>query len=147
MHPEVEFIGFLTLLFAGATSIFSFKYSLLNDIVKKLKQWSLSADIIFIVKNNNGTSETLRNEAIKRTENVKSISVHVPTHLKPDADDQFGHYLAGLIDGDGHFSNKQHLVLVFNSLDVSLAYYIKKRLGFGNVKKVKNKNADRKSVV
>lgn len=131
------------MLFAGTTSIFSFKYSLLNDIVKKLKQWSLSADIIFIfnTKNKNGTSETLRNGAIKSTENVKSISVHVPTHLKPVNDDQFGHYLAGLIDGDGHFSSKQQLVLVFNSLDVSLAYYIKKRLGFGNVKKVKNKNA------
>jgi hypothetical protein len=30
---------------------------------------------------------------------------------------------------------------VFHSLDVSLAYYVKKRLGFGNVKKVKDKNA------
>ena len=144
-HPEVKIIGFLTLLFAETTSIFSFKYSLLNDIVKKLKQWSLSADIIFFVKNKNKNkndiSETLRNETIKSTENVKSISVDVPTHLKPVNDDQFGHYLAGLIDGDGHFSSKQQLVLVFNSLDVSLAYYIKKQLGFGNVKKVKNKNA------
>lgn len=141
MHPEVEFISFLTLLFAGTTSIFSFKYSILNDIVKKLKQWSLSAVIFFIVINKNGNSETLRNEAIKSTEIVKFISVHVPTHLKPVNDEQFGHYLAGLIDGEGHFSSKQQLVLVFNSLDVSLAYYIKKQLGFGSVKKVKNKNA------
>jgi cytochrome c oxidase subunit 1 len=37
-HPEVINIGFLTLLYAGTTSIFSFKYSLLNDIVKKLKR-------------------------------------------------------------------------------------------------------------
>ena len=55
--------------------------------------------------------------------------------------DQFGHYLAGLIDGDGHFSSKQQLVIVFHSSDAFLAYYIKKRLGFGNVKKVKDKNA------
>ena len=54
---------------------------------------------------------------------------------------QFGHYLAGLIEGDGHFSSKQQLVIVFHSLDASLAYYIKKRLGYGSVKKVKNKNA------
>jgi hypothetical protein len=130
------------LLFAGTTYIFSFKYSLLIDIVKKLKQLSLSAGNIFnnfVIKN--GISETLRNETIKVKENVKLIPVHVTTHLKPVNDDQFGHYLAGLIDGDGHFSSKQQLVLVFNSLDVSLAYYIKKRLGFGNVKKVKNKNA------
>jgi hypothetical protein len=139
------------LLFAGTTSIISFKYSLLNDIVIKLKQTllpltlqesrSISAGHIFNFKN--GTSETTRNETIKNTEleNVKSISVHVHTHLKPVNDDQFGHYLAGLIDGDGHFSKKQELVIVFNSLDVNLAYYIKQRLGFGNVKKVKNKNA------
>ena len=88
-----------------------------------------------------GTSETLRNETVITTENVKPISVHVPTHLKPVNDDQFGHYLAGLIDGDGHFSSKQQLVLVFNSLDASLAYYIKERLGFGSVHKVKDKNA------
>jgi cytochrome c oxidase subunit 1 len=37
-HPEVINIGFLTLLYAGTTSIFSFKYSLLNDTVKKLKR-------------------------------------------------------------------------------------------------------------
>jgi len=96
----------------------------------------------------NGTSETLRNETVVNHalpslggENVKAISVHVPTHLKPLNDDQFGHYLAGLIDGDGHFSRQQQLVIVFHSLDASLAYYLKNRLGFGSVKKVKDKNA------
>lgn len=64
----------------------------------------------------------------------------MPKHLKPLNDDQFGHYLAGLIEGDGHFS-KQQLVIEFHSLDASLAYYIKTRLGFGSVKKVKDKNA------
>ena len=67
--------------------------------------------------------------------------MHVPKHLKPISDDQFGHYLAGLIDGDGHFSSKQQLIIVFSSADVALAYYIKERLGFGNVRKVKDKNA------
>jgi len=37
-HPEVKNIGLLTLLYAGTTSILSFKYSILIDIVKKLKQ-------------------------------------------------------------------------------------------------------------
>lgn len=74
------------------------------------------------------TSEALHNETVIVTENVKPISVHVPTHLRPVNDDQLGHYLAGLIDGDGHFSSKQQLVIVFHSLDASLAYYIKERL-------------------
>lgn len=138
-HPEVKNIGFLTLLFAGTTSILCLKYSILNDIVKKLKQRSISAGNIFNDKF--GTSETLCNETAVITENVKPISVHKPKHLRPISDDQFGHYLAGLIDGDGHFSSKQQLVIVFYSLDVSLAYYIKARLGFGNVRKVKDKNA------
>jgi hypothetical protein len=143
------------LLYAGTTSIFSFKYSIFKITVKKLKLASLarfgsakasplglgskSAGNIFNIKN--GTSETLRNETVVHAENVKPISVHVPKHLKPISDVQFGHYLAGLIDGDGHFSSKQQLVIVFHSLDASLAFYIKKRLGFGSVRKVKNKNA------
>jgi hypothetical protein len=33
------------------------------------------------------------------------------------------------------------LIIVFHSLDASLAYYIKEQIGFGSVKKVKDKNA------
>lgn len=136
------------MLFAGTASLISFKYSLYNDIVKKLKQRSISAGNIFFIKNIleiNRTSETTRNETVflseKVTENVKPISKHIPKHLKPISNDQFGHYLAGLIDGDGHFSSKQQLVIVFNILDISLAYYIKEKIGFGSIRKVKDKNA------
>ena len=154
-HPEVQYMGFLTLLFSG-TTLLSFKYSLLNDKVKKLKRLSIPEGNNFInlykmyinyeklYKNKIGTSETLCNETEKLGDiysKIKLISVHVPTHLKPANDDQFGHYLAGLIDGDGHFSKQQQLVIIFNSLDVSLAYYIKKQIGFGNMRKVKNKKA------
>ena len=146
------------MLYAGTTSLYSFKYSLLNDTVKKLKQRSISAGNNFLQKkiflfralglvteqtflHKIGTSETLRNEIAVLIEKIKPVTKHVPTHLKPDNDEHFGHYLAGLIDGVGHFSSNQQLILVFNLLDVSLAYYIKKRLGYGNVRKVKNKNA------
>jgi hypothetical protein len=128
------------LLYSETTSI-CFKYSILNDIVKILKQKSISVGNIYSNYIENGTSETLRNETVINKENVKAISFHVPIHLKPLNDDQFGHYLAGLIDGDGHFSRQQQLIIVFHSLDVSLAYYIKTRIGFGSVKKVKAKKA------
>jgi LAGLIDADG endonuclease/Cytochrome C and Quinol oxidase polypeptide I len=143
-HPEVENIGFLTLLYAGMTSLLSFKYSILIDIVTKLKQRSRSAGNEWHYSSLVGTSETLCNETVDiliDTEHIKSISKHLPTHLKPVTEDQFGHYLAGLIDGDGHFSSKQQLVIVFHFLDVSLAYFIKERLECGSIKKVKNKNA------
>lgn len=166
-HPEVKNIGLLTLPYAGTTSILSFKYSIFIDTVKKLKRRSLSASNCFnfnklycppgpdarlsfqpggigvteLTLNKSRTSETLCNGIATEKENVKPISVHIPRHLRPSNDQEFGHYLAGLIDGDGHFSSKQQLVIVFNSLDASLAYYIKERLGFGSVRKVKNKNA------
>ena len=79
------------------------------------------------------------NEAM--TENVKAIQIHNSKHLKPLSDIQFGHYLAGLIDGDGHFSSQQQLVIVFSSSDISLAYFLKERIGYGQIRKVKNKNA------
>lgn len=120
----------------------------LRDIVQKGEAISEKGN----KKQHYGTSETLRNETVMRIatmpamplENIKYISEHVPKHLKPVTDDQFGHYLAGLIDGSGEFSSKQQLVIEFSSLDASLAYYIKKRVGFGSVKRVatiKDKNA------
>lgn len=116
---------------------------MLNHIVKILKARSKSAGNFFIHKNEYkiGTSETLRDEININTEVIKNISIHVPKHLKPSNDLEFGYYLAGLIDGDGHFSSKQQLVIAFNSSDIQLAYYIKQQIGYGTIQKVKNKNA------
>ena len=126
------------MLYAGTTSIHSFKYSLLIDIVKKLKQWSKSAGNHQII-NLSGTSETLRNEIT--TETIKTITIHNSKHLRPANDGELGHYLAGLIDGDAHFTSAQQLVIVFNSLDIQSAYYIREQIGHGQVRKVKDKNA------
>jgi hypothetical protein len=124
------------LLYAGTTSLYSSKYSLLNDTVKKLEQRSKSAGNIL-----NGTSETIRDEIVVSSENINHVSDHIPKHSKPLNDQELGHYLAGLIDGDGHFNNIPQLVIVFSAPDAFLAYYLKKSLGFGHVKKIKNKNA------
>ena len=132
MHPEVKYLGFLILLFAG-TTLWTWNYSLFNDTVKKFQVQSISAGNF-----NKGSSETLRNNS---NEKIKKISIHVPTHLKPLNNDQFGYYLAGLIDGDGHFTKNLNLIITFSILDVPLAYYIKSYIGYGNVKKIKNKNA------
>jgi len=168
-HPEVNFyIGFLMWLCAGITSL-SFKYSsFLIAIVTKLKQRSQSAGNFKFINSdkwysasfkseseseseselksiNESTSETLRYSSTRlnnnNIEHIKKLSIHVPTHLRPESENDFGHYLAGLIDGDGHFSKALQLVIVFNELDASLAYFIKEKLGFGNIYKVKNKKA------
>jgi hypothetical protein len=127
------------LLYAGTPSPYSSKYSFLYDIVKKLEQRRKSAGNIIYIKN--GTSETLRDGVVVNSENIKRVSDHVPKHFKPLNNEQLGYYLAGLIDGDGHFSKAQQLVIVFSNPDAFLAYYLKEKLGYGNVKKVKDKNA------
>ena len=53
----------------------------------------------------------------------------------------FAHYLAGLIDANGHFSQIPQCVISFHHTDRSLAFFIKTRIGYGNVTVVKNKNA------
>lgn len=70
------------------------------------------------------------------------ISEHVPKHKSNLTDTEFGYFLAGLIEGDGWFGKKQ-LFIIFADIDVSLAYYIKKRVAYGNVYKIKDKKAVR----
>ena len=120
-HPEV----FSSYIFLFAISSFIF-YSL--NITKKEIGVSIEAEEIF------------SQDSQSNNEHVKFISEHVPTHLKPISNKEFGHYLAGLIDGDGWFS-KYAVHIVFNGLDASLAYYIKGRIGYGTVAKIKSKNA------
>jgi hypothetical protein len=75
-------------------------------------------------------------------EKVNIVSDHIPVYKKPISDDEFGSYLAGLIEGDGYINKKiVNITIVFHELDVSLAYYIKKRIGYGVVDKIKNKKA------
>ena len=126
-------------LFAGITSI-SFKYSnclTTKVIVKKLKQRSQSARN-FAYFSDESTSETLRDNY-----EISSLSIHVPTHLKPINNNEFGHYLAGLIEGDGSFYipdnirnnkgklNQASIEIVFTKYDLSLANEIKHQIGGG----------------
>uniref|UniRef100_UPI0022383EAE LAGLIDADG endonuclease n=1 Tax=Ramaria cf. rubripermanens TaxID=2016387 RepID=UPI0022383EAE len=70
------------------------------------------------------------------------ISDHLKKHIKPDTDEEFGYYLAGLIEGDGYFGDSR-FEIDFHMDDISSAYYIKKRIGYGSVLFLKNKNSVR----
>jgi hypothetical protein len=70
------------------------------------------------------------------------ISDHLTKHSKPDTDEEFGYYLAGLIEGDGYFDDHR-FEIAFNKENIFLAYYVKKRIGYGSVLKFKNKNSVR----
>ena len=74
--------------------------------------------------------------------NLPLISEHVTNHKRNITDEDFGYFLAGLIEGNGWFGEKQ-LHIIFAENDVSLAYFIKKRIGHGNVYNIKDKKAYR----
>ena len=73
---------------------------------------------------------------------LPTISEHVPKHKSDFTDNELGHFLAGLIEGDGWFGKKE-LHIIFSEDDISLAYLIKKRIGYGNIYKIKDKKAVR----
>ena len=89
---------------------------------------------------------TMATAVTKNTHNkytsLPKISQHLPNHKSNLNDDELGYFLANLIEGDGWFGNKQ-LHIIFAESDTSLAYYIKKRIGYGNVYKIKDKKAVR----
>lgn len=69
--------------------------------------------------------------------NIPELSIDIPIsdHLlykRPNNDSEWGYYLAGLIEGDGYIGDKR-IEIAFHINDIQNAYYIKKRLGFGNV--------------
>ncbi|PVU98260.1 hypothetical protein BB561_000004 [Smittium simulii] len=95
----------------------------------------------------------------KGKKKIKVISDHVQKHSYPYSEEQIGYYLAGLIEGNGCFTKTERreigltkkkpysveegghcLEIIFNEKDVSLAYYIKKIIGYGQIYKVKEDN-------
>jgi hypothetical protein len=73
-----------------------------------------------------------------------SLSSYVPAPLHlPDSplrEDALGHYLAGLIEGDGYFG-AQRLVLTFHEKDADSASLLRTRIGYGSIRKLKGKRA------
>lgn len=70
-----------------------------------------------------------------------TVSVHRPNPLKPRNPTQFGFFLAGLIDSDGHFNKIPQLVICFHEKEMHVPYYLKKEIGYGVVSKMKGKRA------
>ena len=70
------------------------------------------------------------------------ISEHLSKRSHNLTNDELGYFLAGLIEGNGWFGKKE-LHIIFAENDISLAYLIKKQIGYGNVYKIKDTKAVR----
>jgi hypothetical protein len=70
------------------------------------------------------------------------LSDHLEKHRKPETLEELGYYLAGLIEGDGYIGDSR-IEIAFHMDDISSAYYIKKRIGYGSVLYLRGKNSVR----
>jgi len=66
--------------------------------------------------------------------NLPFISEHVPKHKTNLTQTDLGYFLAGLIEGSASFNNHEISLVLFPK-DVSMAYWLKKQIGYGKVYK------------
>jgi len=78
-------------------------------------------------------------------EGFEGVSEHQQKHKKPEDDSDIGYYLAGLIEWGGYIGSRG-IEVNKNESDVATAYNIKKRIGYGNIYKVKDKRAYKLSI-
>jgi hypothetical protein len=74
-----------------------------------------------------------------RNDSRKPVSIHAPKAKKPQTQEEFGHFLAGLIDSDGSIAKPGYVQVDFHTNDISVAYYIKKMIGYGKVSQEKKR--------
>jgi len=165
-HPEVgRNIGFLILPLAGTSSIilnyspykrwFVTKFRIAPEAgsgcpsrIRGLSARNLMNVYSALTDSRNyikGSPETLRKNNPCATKDETSslaryVSEHIPKHKTPLSDTEFGYYLAGLIEGDGYLG-KINIQIAFHLDDAPLAYFLKQHIGYGQVKKIKNKQA------
>lgn len=86
-----------------------------------------------------GISETICKET--------QLSVHRPNKKSFEKlnDEQFGYYLAGLIESIGKIikTKEQEIQLNININNISLGYALKKRIGFGQIKLFRVQNTEK----
>ena len=146
-HPEVNYYCFLIPLYAGKSPnnrkficficdkglsagnfnvLLTFNY--LSVFIKSIILKCLFANNTIRIK---GSSETICG---------RSFFEHYH-YNKPQNEFEWGAYLAGLFEGDGHFSTQKQIVIVFHEKNKVLAHALIDKFQWGNVKKVKNKKA------
>ena len=73
----------------------------------------------------------------------KVIKIDLLKAQKPKNIEEFGYWLAGLTDADGHISKEDYVIIIFHERELSVAYYIKKIIGYGSILKLKGSKSYR----
>lgn len=70
-----------------------------------------------------------------------NYNLNLNKHVKPQNKIEFGYFLAGLVDADGHIAKHGHLQISFHMRDFSVALYIHKLIKHGYIYKHKKVKA------
>ncbi len=95
------------------------------------------------IAHNFAFKHTTYSKAYYSTSTHNAITPHHPSKPKL-TDEDLGYYLAGLIEGDGHFSKR--LEIVFHENDIAFIHILRSKIGFGSIYKVKDKRAYKLSI-
>jgi hypothetical protein len=68
-----------------------------------------------------------------KNKKLPTVSKTAPKALKPLTKDEFGFWLAGLIDSDGCITTRAEVRIAFHVNEARLAYYLKAVIGYGTV--------------
>ncbi len=121
----------IPLIFNMLGTIYLIQSKLIRLLIQPAGKFSFSTKAKAVTKN-----------IYNKYTDLPSLSKHIPKHKSNFTKDELGYFLAGLIEGDGWFGKKE-LHIIFAVSDTSLAYFIKKQIGYGNIYKIKNKKAVR----
>lgn len=133
-HPEVKFICFVILLYAG-TSLYlnyTYTYDIIVTIFKLTRESARNWRLYYLPFKSNIIDTSKSSETLCK----RKISFHLNKNIRDLNENEFGHYLAGLIDGAG-FWEENKLLILFQESEKSLVYFLKSKIKYGNVYKLK----------
>lgn len=128
------------LLYAG-NSFINNSFVLFTDETIYLLQYFLEGQSAGNFSFSTRATAVTKNTYNKYTK-LPKISEHKPKLKKNLSDQELGYFLAGLIEGTGSFKKKE-LHILFTENDAYLAYYLKNRIGYGNIYKIKERKVVR----
>jgi hypothetical protein len=77
----------------------------------------------------------------KHNKNFNNVPQRTPKAKMLSNDQQWGTFLAGLIDADGHINKLGYVIIIFDLSNLDCAYMVKHKIGFGRISRVSHKKA------
>lgn len=113
------------------------KFNIIVHLLKKYSEKSIILFIYYLIFLIKGFIIINNKQSASNFTSLDKISEHKPLYKRLENDEILGYYLAGLIEGDGYIGRKV-ITIAINYKDIKNAYYLKKLIGYGNIRRYSN---------